>query len=241
MKLSFSNGNAKLAKGIYTFSLPSGHTCPGALTCLSKANRATGKIQDGPQTSVRCFSASQEALHTNVRKSRWRNFELLRAAGDSESMAALILDSLPPKAKLVRVHVGGDFFSLSYFRAWMLVAQARPAVQFYAYTKSLRFVEGFGVSNVPVNFKLTLSTGGKFDALIPTLGIKTARIVNSTDEAAAAGLDIDHDDSAAYSGGKDFALLIHGTQPAGSVAAKAWQAVKKTVGGYSRAKQKGGA
>jgi Gene product 88 len=46
-------------------------------------------------------------------------------------MAALILNSLPADAKLVRLHVSGDFFSDAYFLAWMDVAKATPGTVFY--------------------------------------------------------------------------------------------------------------
>jgi hypothetical protein len=52
-------------------------------------------------------------------------------------MAALILNSLPTDARLVRLHVSGDFFSDNYFLAWMDVAEVRPEILFYTYTKSL--------------------------------------------------------------------------------------------------------
>ena len=54
--LKFSSKNAKLERinewtdkkqTIYSFSLPSGYTCPGALDCRSFANKNTGKIIDG--------------------------------------------------------------------------------------------------------------------------------------------------------------------------------------------------
>ena len=51
--------------------------------------------------------------------------------------------------------------------------------------------------------------------------LKYARVVFSEEEAAKLGLEIDHDDSHAYGGDESFALLIHGTQPSGSMAAKA--------------------
>jgi hypothetical protein len=59
--------------------------------------------------------------------------------------------------------------------------------------------------------------------------------VFSHEEAKTKGLEIDHDDSHAYKSGKPFALLIHGTQPAGSIAAKMLSALRK-IGwtGYSR-------
>ena len=53
---------------IYSFSLPSGHTCPFALDCLSKADRITGKITDGLNTLFRCFQASIEAISPTARK-----------------------------------------------------------------------------------------------------------------------------------------------------------------------------
>ena len=40
--LKFTFENAKL-KGIWHYSLPSGHTCPGAKSCLTFAHRETGK------------------------------------------------------------------------------------------------------------------------------------------------------------------------------------------------------
>src|SRR6476660_1264572 len=122
-KLRFGRGNAKLADDIYTFSLPAGHACPGAFRCMAKADRKTGKLQDGPSQSFRCFAAGDESRYPSVRKLRWHNFDLLKGK-TREEMATLILDSLPGEAKLVRLHVSGDFFSDGYFLAWMDVAEA---------------------------------------------------------------------------------------------------------------------
>ena len=106
-KLKFGRGNAKLASEIYTFSLPAGHSCPGALKCMAKTDRETGKLQDGPFQSFRCFAAADEARLPNVRRSRWHNFDLLRNES-REGMCSLILASLPLDAKLVGLHVSGD-------------------------------------------------------------------------------------------------------------------------------------
>ena len=89
--LKFGKGNAKLGKKVYTFSLPSGYTCPAALECLSKSDRITGKIKDGPQTKFRCFSASQEALFLNVYDIRRSNYESIKSMPDSQYMAAHII------------------------------------------------------------------------------------------------------------------------------------------------------
>jgi hypothetical protein len=226
--LSFGNGNAKLDPAIFTFSLPAGHSCPNADACKSKADRESGRIKDGSRTEFRCYAASMEARHSSVRESRWRNFEALRACKSEKEMVQLILDSLTPYAGFVRIHDSGDFYSERYFRAWMEVARRRSRTTFYAYTKALSLwaahLDELGDGHTPgrlANFVLTASYGGTHDHLIEQHGLRSARVVLSEDEAHALGLPIDHDDSCAMQHGRDFALLIHGTQPASSEAAKA--------------------
>jgi hypothetical protein len=229
-KLVFGKGNAKF-KDTYTFSLPAGHTCPYAVECLSKAGRADGKVKDGARTRFRCFAASMERM-ISIRTSRWRNLETLKACKSLGEMVALIRRSLPRKARTVRIHVSGDFFRQDYFDAWMIVAWTTPGVVFYAYTKAVPLWAA-RIGSIPDNFVLTASKGGSHDATAEVLGLRTARVVLSEGEAAALGLEIDHDDSHAMRPGGDFALLIHGTQPPGSEAGKAWARLKREgKGGY---------
>ena len=149
-------------------------------------------------------------------------------------MASLILDSLTADAKLVRLHVSGDFFSDIYFLAWMDVANARPETLFYTYTKSL-LIWLRHRSSVPDNFKLTASEGGKYDELIGSESLKSAKVVFSIEEARELGLEIDHDDSHAYASDKSFALLLHGSQRKETPAAKAMSALKRAgYKGYSQ-------
>ena len=237
--LRFGKPNAKLKalensefnlepKKVITFSLPSGYTCPGALDCLSYANRKTGKIKDGKHTKFRCFQASAEAVYPSLRNMVWNNFDALREAAKeagegrgSIEMAKLILASLEDvKFDVLRVHVGGDFFSKDYFRAWLMVANSMPDKLFYAYTKSLVTWQEIRLV-IPENFVLTASRGGKNDEFINELNFKCAEVVFSEEEAAEKGLEIDHDDSHALYPTGSFALLIHGTQPKGSVASEA--------------------
>lgn len=233
MTLTFGKANSKLiklekatGKKVITFSLPSGFACPGALDCLSRADKDTGKISDGVATKFRCFQASAEALYPSLRKMVWNNFEAIRSfGGDYTAIAKLITENLPKKFDICRVHVGGDFFSQAYFDAWIEVARQHPSKLFYAYTKSLQFVAK-RINEIPSNLSLTTSRGGKFDSMIDTLGIKCSEVVFSEAEAVGKGLEIDHDDSHAALGSKSFALLIHGTQPANSSAAKALKALK---------------
>ena len=240
--LRFGNANAKLkqlAKNygviVKTFSLPSGHSCPGAMDCLSKANRNTGKITDGPDTEFRCFQASAEALYPSLRKMVWHNFELIKTEMTSawrynkdkvKTVADLISNSLPKKFDVMRVHVGGDFFSQVYFDAWMEVARRNPDKLFYSYSKSLNLWVN-RLTFIPVNFSLTASRGGKHDWLITEHGLKCAEVVFAEEQADAQQLEIDHDDSHAAYGTESFALLLHGTQPKGSAAAEALREIKR--------------
>jgi len=235
--LNFSNGNAKLSTAIATFSLPAGHSCPFAKECLSKASRLTGKIIDGQHCRFRCFAASQEAIYTNVRRSRWDNFEALKRVKTVEKMTAIIQDSLPKGYTYVRVHVSGDFFSEKYFLAWLNVAMNNPLVIFYGYTKATPFLVKYK-NIIPRNFRFTASQGGTCDNLITKHNLRSAEVVFSVKEADAKGLEIDHDDSLAITAEKSFALLIHGTQPAGSEAGKAWAKVKKSIGGYGKGSER---
>ena len=225
-KLIFGKGNAKLSKEIYTFSLPAGFTCPAAHLCASYADRTSGKITDGKHMAFRCFAASQESTYPNVRYARWHNFDLLaKVKNDAFAMASLILSSLDMSAKIVRIHVSGDFFNAAYFRAWCYVAMHRPHTKFYAYTKSVNIVAD-NMHMIPDNLVLTLSEGGRHDELIKHLDIKSAKVVFSEDEALALSLEVDHDDSHAIEGTENFALLIHGVQAKGSDASKAIKAMK---------------
>ena len=209
---------------IFTITLPAGFSCPFALICLSKADRVTGRITDGKHTTVRCFEASLEA-RPNVRANAWRNFDALRSMKTREAMGAALRAALPPKANVIRVHVGGDFYNQAYFDAWLDVARAEPGRIFYAYTKSLPYwVARLG--EIPANFKLTASRGGSHDDLIQAHGLREAVIVFSEAEAEALGLEIDHDERHAIQDLGSFALLVHGTQPKGSEAAAAIRKLK---------------
>jgi len=250
-------------KKVYSFDLLSGFSCPFADKCKSKVvvtlpvpfpitrNVINGKrkVVDGANTEFRCFSASQEVTYTNVYNLRKRNFDAMRAIKNRSGMFRLLHDNLPKDAGVVRIHVAGDMFNLSYFDAWLFVAAANPDVLFYAYTKSLRYwVDRLGngvdtFSIIPDNLILTASRGGREDHLIDQHNLREAVVVHSEAEAEKLGYEIDHDDSHAanpMTANQSFALLIHGIQPKGSKAAEAIKKLKKDGVEFAYSK-KGGA
>jgi len=213
-------------KKVYSFDILSGHSCPFANECLSKVVETSEgyRIQDGPNTEFRCFSASQEATFTNVRKLRSANFAELKGL-TTEQMCSKLLAAMPKNLGVCRVHVAGDFFNQNYFNAWLSVALANPDRLFYAYTKSLPYWVNM-IGMIPENFVLTASRGGRKDDMIDTYGLRSVKVVFHPSETI---LEIDHTDEHAAnpeSRDQDFALLIHGIQPKGSQAAKAIRTLK---------------
>jgi hypothetical protein len=176
-----------------------------------------------------------------LRKLRAHNFALIKSAKSVENIAKLISDSLPSNAGIVRLHVGGDFFSLNYLLAVVRVAESHPNILFYSYTKSLHHLKEVDSQDlsrgiIRPNFLITGSYGGHHDHLIAELGVRAAYVVYT--ELEADTLPIDHDDSHAATSGGDFALLLHGQQKAGSNASLALSKLRKLgIGSYSKKKK----
>jgi hypothetical protein len=238
--LNFSKGNAKLGTHTLIFNLPAGKTCPGAMFCKSFAavdSNGKRKIVDGAHTEFRCFAASSEVQYDAVFENRANNLQLIVDALKTDSAADLINDSIQAsrtrKTQLVRIHESGDFFNLAYLNAWIEVAKRNPDLKCYCYSKSLEF---FMAKALPANFYLTASYGGKFDYLIDEgFFTRYSKVFMTEDDANAAGLEVDHDDSHCF-GDKPFALLVHGTQPKGSEWGKAIRQRRKNkqFSGYSK-------
>ena len=247
-ELKFFHGNAKLPDNIIHFSLPSGYTCTKcADTCLTYANPNNGQVKTGKHTSFYCYSAMMEATYPSVRKARWENYNRLQRK-TSKEMVKLIVESLVPylweyssnhgQLPIVRIHVGGEFFSPDYFEAWCSVINRLPFIKFYAFTKALDIWTS-NIESIPHNLNLTASMGGKFDDLVPEFGLKYNRVVYSKEEAERHQLPIDHDDWYAHSSNLSFATLLHGVQPKGSKAAAALKLLKSEgFKGYGKASQK---
>ncbi len=116
----WGRGNTKLGMdGMYTYSrLPGriGGTCPGAsLECqnICYAKRVHG----------------QPVWDVWARNS-------LDLTGDD-----VYKEPLPPDAKIVRIHVSGDFDSRNYVQHWIKIVLEHPDVLFFGYTRSWRVPE----------------------------------------------------------------------------------------------------
>lgn len=109
-------GNAKLGDGIWTFSTPRLVTCPGATDACKQV----------------CYGKAFKR-YPNVEKTHNRMLDASKQDDFVEKMVEEIKES---GAKIVRIHVLGDFYSLSYTRKWIRIVRSLPDVVFYAYTRS---------------------------------------------------------------------------------------------------------
>lgn len=240
----FGRGNSKLPDSTLTFALPSGFTCPGALHCLSMADRHKGTLTDGPQQRFRCYEASIESLRPSVRARRWENFDLIKHRSLSELadlLAAGITHACDHKTTHVRWFTGGDCFSGTLRDAIFTVAERSPQLIHYFYTKNLPlFLPPPLAPCWPENIRITASVGGKFDHLLPAFS-RTARVLDNSWQAAALGLPIDTNDVLAWQAEPlHFCHLSHGMQPAGSISGKfiAWRRKRGEFTGYGSRKRK---
>lgn len=180
---------------VYEWNLPAGWTCPFAKDCKVRVYRDTGKfIIDGKV--FRCYASMSERFPA-VREHRWNNYLSYFNEG---------IPDLPKGCKNVRIHGSGDFFSMSYFVRWLEYCEGYKDVNFWAFTKSIRYwVDKIDV--IPDNLILTASYGGVDDGLIKEYGLKSAVVVRSKMEADSMGLEIDVNDDLARVKDISFALL----------------------------------
>lgn len=112
-------GNTKLGKGIYSWSIPAVFTCPGKSSLCSNL----------------CYAKDGFFRYANVKESHKKNFKASRSKKFAAAMTAAIRRR---KARVVRIHVAGDFYSAAYAGKWLEVIRACPDTVFVLYTRSWR-------------------------------------------------------------------------------------------------------
>lgn len=182
-KLLASNG--KLAKAnIHQFSIPAAEasiikdgeiskmkTCPQAGACLNFCYAQVGSY---------AFKASMVAHSRNLQ------FVLDHAFDFADQMIKEI--NAKRKVHAIRIHDSGDFFSRAYFMVWKSVMEACPTVQFYAYTKMVPLFKKLEAEgNLPANFTVIYSQGGKFDNLIDKSKDRHSHVFSTEEDCIAAG------------------------------------------------------
>lgn len=117
-----TRGNQKLGRRhIWGFTLPSGtnEVCPGRTEVCSRY----------------CYSRRLERLRPKAHKAYRRNL-LQTYRRDFVRRVYHYLRAY--RVRIVRIHVGGDFYSDEYASKWLRIIQSSPRTQFYFYTRSWR-------------------------------------------------------------------------------------------------------
>jgi len=109
----------------------------------------------------------------------------------------------------IRIHDSGDFFSRAYYIAWLEVAEACPELIFYAYTKSIPFIDW---AAHPGNFRLVQSIGGKRDHDIDQDRPHARIFATETERKRAKYCDGNVSDMPAVLGQRRIGLVYHGTR-----------------------------
>lgn len=141
---------------------------------------------------------------------REQNLELLNKMTPTRVRDALLedIDSFRNLTH-IRIHDSGDFFKRWYYRAWVKVAMGVPDVIFYAYTKSLPFIDW---DSHPTNFRLVQSMGGKRDHEINMERPHSRIFANDRDRKRLKYCDGNDSDLPAILGQKRIGLVYHGTR-----------------------------
>jgi hypothetical protein len=113
------NGNTKLGPGIYTWSLPAAMTCPGRSTLCERL----------------CYALKGRFVMARQLRQAIRNWII---ACTPFFVWWMVRQLTKVRARVVRIHVSGDFFSAVYVKQWARIAESLPQVRFFAYTRSWR-------------------------------------------------------------------------------------------------------
>lgn len=131
------NGNAKLGKGVYTFStLPTNEIisyfengekkeCKGTCPC-------TCKDENGKKS---CYACGGCYTFNSTKLSLARKTILCRLCLEFVKRA-IMAQIKADRISICRIHAAGDFFSKEYITAWKDICLANPACLFWTYTKN---------------------------------------------------------------------------------------------------------
>ena len=222
MKLLTQNSKMKKSSSagitVVNWTIPAFQSSTGIRTCPNAGACAAG-----------CYARSGTYAFSNVKSAHEEKLALTLTAEFVPVMIAEIrswLGKRTVKNLKVRIHDAGDFYNLQYATFWFNIMDAfksEPRVSFYAYTKQVKM---FKTLNIPKNFHLIFSMGGKQDALIDVNSDVHSRVFETNEALEAAGYTNGTDDDlvAGLVKSHKIGLVYHGAK---SYKNTAWSSVSK--------------
>lgn len=205
MLKNYLSTNTKLKKdGIFSFGIPAWKSQQGIITCPGASKCIAG-----------CYARQGMYNMPSVKKAQ----EMRLALTQDRSFFVAVIDTelRKRKVRMLRIHDSGDFYSREYLETWLLIIRLNPDVKFYAYSKNIPIFSGI---QLPDNFHLIFSEGGRFDAMIHESN-NHARVFKSRKELKAAGYSDASKSDLMATRAKKIGLVYHGAPK------KAWNTAKK--------------
>jgi|TARA_R110002051_G_scaffold324070_2_gene419903 hypothetical protein len=144
-----------------------------------------------------CYALKGFFLMPNVSDAHKRNYE---ESLEDDFVQRTNTDIRRNFMQVVRVHVGGDFYSVEYIHKWIKIAQLNPAVVFYAYTRSWRdpeFLVHLSQLGMEPNFYMWWSCDRETGPPPTSKFANVAYLMENDDDLPAYGVDLVFRDSAA--------------------------------------------
>ncbi len=178
----------KSGKKFFDFAILPVVSCPQALSCK--------KYCYGQQCRY-CFPKVKNCLKERYEVTKTREF--------CDRMASEIFYK---KATHIRIHSTGDFYNRTYLKKWLQIMECFPEVKFYCYTKSVKLLKSI---EIPSNFYVTYSFGGKQDSLINKRWDRHAVVFSSVSYLQKSGYHYGNEsDLIALSPKRKIGLVYHG-------------------------------
>ncbi len=136
-----TQGNEKLGKSVWNISLLPGDE-PLTLKCGVQLTNIAGTCNDCCDGCKGCCYAINSAkLHHNRVIEAWGENTMLAREDPSTFFAELQTAIDRNEIKVMRIHVGGEFFSYEYMMETIKFIQRNPETTFYFYTKRYEWLE----------------------------------------------------------------------------------------------------
>lgn len=204
MKKYLSTSNSKLKKDkIASWGIPAYKDANGELTCpmAGQCAKAEG-----------CYALQGTYKWSNVAKAYQDRYELSKSDNFINTIDSEIKAS--KSIKIIRLHDSGDFYNKKYLNDWLDIINKNPGIQFYTYTKMVSMFKGL---DLPGNFTVIYSYGGKQDHLIDPNVDRHSKVFSSHEEMMSAGyVDTTERDINAIGPNHRIGLVYHGAK------SKAW-------------------
>lgn len=157
-----------------------------------------------------CYADQGRLAMPSAMSARERNLDHINQISMSEFRDKAVDDLRRMRSTThVRIHDSGDFFNRPYYNAWIEISEACPEMIFYAYTKSIPFLDW---DAHPKNFRIVQSIGGKRDDDIDRGRPHSKIFVNDDDRKQAKYCDGNSSDMPAILGHIRIGLVYHGTR-----------------------------